>query len=586
MPHFPALRGQLTEQEVVDSFGGYDHRARIRDGAWYETRNLTSDFAPMLASRVRRANTHLAACALLEKGALAYVSPEGTLYYDFLPTGVTGLAPGPKQLVSMGAYLLIFPDKVYFNTADSGDWGSMEAHLSASTLGYEMCRYDGTDVEARFLQPDAPENPDNADYWIDTSGEKPRLRQWSEAVGDWVSVESVYLRIRLSTMGVLPRLFAVNDGVRISGSACGDVNGDKQIIALGGGENENDWLLVTGLLRETVQNTLLHIDRSVPALDFVCECRNRLWGCRYGLDENGEPVNEILCCALGDFRNWRQYAGLATDSWAGSVGSDGPWTGAVNFLGCPTFFKENRIHRLAVSPEGAHQITETVCRGVQKGSEKSLVVVNETLYYKSAADVCAYQGGFPESVSAALGSEVYHAAAAGALRGKYYLSMKDENEGGALFVYDIEKGLWMHEDDFYADGFARVGSELYALAAGTLWTMTGSLPVPGTEREEAPDWAAESGLLYGVLPENKRVSRYNIRLRLGRGSSVAVEVEYDSDGIWRSAGSISAENAATATYLFPVRPRRCDHLRLRLSGRGEVKIYSIARILEPGSDYR
>ena len=65
MPHFPALRGQLTEQEVVDSFGGYDHRARIRDGAWYETRNLTSDFAPMLASRVRRANTHLAACALL-----------------------------------------------------------------------------------------------------------------------------------------------------------------------------------------------------------------------------------------------------------------------------------------------------------------------------------------------------------------------------------------------------------------------------------------------------------------------------------------------------------------------------------------
>ena len=116
--------------------------------------------------------------------------------------------------------------------------------------------------------------------------------------------------------------------------------------------------------------------------------------------------------------------------------------------------------------------------------------------------------------------------------------------------------------------------------------MTGSLPVPGTEREDAPDWAAESGLLYGVLPENKRVSRYNIRLRLGRGSSVAVEVEYDSDGIWRSAGSISAENAATATYLFPVRPRRCDHLRLRLSGRGEVKIYSIARILEPGSDYR
>ena len=65
-----------------------------------------------------------------------------------------------------------------------------------------------------------------------------------------------------------------------------------------------------------------------------------------------------------------------------------------------------------------------------------------------------------------------------------------------------------------------------------------------------------------------------------------VYVQYDSDGVWRSAGGITAANAMTDACLFPVRPHRCDHLQLKLSGQGEVRILSISRILELGSDYR
>lgn len=92
--------------------------------------------------------------------------------------------------------------------------------------------------------------------------------------------------------------------------------------------------------------------RTAPDMDFVCQCGNRLWGCRYGND--GEKnINELYCCALGDFKNWNQYLGLSTDSWRASVGSDGVWTGAVNYLGSPVFFKENCIHRISVSSSGA-----------------------------------------------------------------------------------------------------------------------------------------------------------------------------------------------------------------------------------------
>ena len=166
--------------------------------------------------------------------------------------------------------------------------------------------------------------------------------------------------------------------------------------------------MVTGLLERASpdEGSVRSSSARVPEMDFVIECRNRLWGCRYGA-QDGKSLNEIYCCALGDFKNWRQYLGLSTDSWTASVGSDGPWTGAVNYLGCPMFFKENRIHRVSVSSVGAHQITETVCRGVQEGCAGSLQVVDETLLYKSRADICAYQGSFPESISDALGDELY-----------------------------------------------------------------------------------------------------------------------------------------------------------------------------------
>ncbi|MBR0040968.1 MAG: hypothetical protein IJP64_06285 [Oscillospiraceae bacterium] len=591
MPVFPTVDQQYTQQLVTDTFAGYDHQLKIPDGEWYDTKNLSSDHAPLMASRKPRGSTNLSATSLLEKDALAYVSENGTLYYNFEPTPVVGLSSGEKQMVGMGAYIVIFPDKVYFNTQDQTDYGSLEAHYTPSSASYQMCRYDGTAVSAT-AQSSAPLNPTNGQYWIDTSGDTHILKQWSASQDEWVSIETVYVKITFNTLGSVPAIFKEYDGVTISGSTV-DVNGDKVIYAVGGravstgDPGEADWIMVTGLL-DTIPSdpdTAVHIDRTVPALDYVCECQNRLWGCYYGLS-NGETVNEICCSALGDFKNWRQYMGLSTDSWTGSVGSDGQWTGAVNYLGCPTFFKENRIHRVTVSAEGAHRIDETVCRGVQKGSAKSLVVVNETLYYKSRSDVCAYQGGFPTGVSGAFGTVMYHDAAAGAINSKYYLSMLDEAGAAHLFVYDIARGIWLREDDLRVTQFARVDTELFAVSSNTLCTLLGSLPVGGAEAEENVAWEAVTGIQYYQYPENKRATRYNIRMKLAQGATLTVYVMYNSSGVWDEQGTVSAESEQIDSFLFPVRTHRCDHLQLKLAGSGDVRIYSISKILEVGSDYR
>ncbi|MCR4607634.1 MAG: hypothetical protein K5771_07925 [Oscillospiraceae bacterium] len=585
MPFLPEINIESQTRLMTSEFGGYDHNLKIADGDFYDTLNLTSEFSPLLADRRKRGTVRSFANAqgLLAKEQLAWVDG-GTLYYGGAATPVTGLSAGEKKLISMGAYICIFPDKMYYNTMDAADYGSMEAKyissLSGQTVRYQACRSDGEPIGLRTVSSTQPEQPANGQIWVNVSD--GGWYEYSSFQEEWIVIDTVYTKISFQSIGTVPGKFREYDGVTISGAYFDDLNGDKILYAVGGGEQEADFVVVIGPIEEdyTDTNGSVTIERSVPQLDFVCECGNRLWGCFYGND--GEKnINEVCCCALGDFRNWRQYMGAATDSWTASVGSDGPWTGAAAYLGSPVFFKENCLHRVVISAEGAHQLIETECRGVQKGSEKSLCLVGETLFYKGRTDVCAWQGGFPAVVSRALGAVRYSSASAGAIGSRYYICMTDEEGARNLFVYDTANAVWMKEDGLNCICFAGLGSELYALTeTGGVRYLTALLGTAGV-LEEAVLWMAETSVLYYELPDKKYVSRYNIRLRFT--GTAALEIEYDSSGVWLPAGSFTMDR--TDSIVIPVRPRRCDHLRFRLSGIGEVRIFSITRVIQRGSDY-
>lgn len=581
MAQLPAMKNEYQNRQFTDSFSGYRRRLKIDEGELYDCMNLSTQHYPLLSSRKKRGRVRSfsAPGGLVAKERLGWVD-EGVLYYGGEPTPLVDLSPGEKQLVGMGAYICVFPDKLYYNTADASDYGSMEAgYSSTGAVRVSLCRIDGVELGEPSLSDVAPEKPENAQLWIDTSTLPHVLRQWSAALGEWIEVPSVYTRLSFTSMGELPMLFKLNDGVEISGAKLEDINGAKLISAIGGDSESPDYIVFPGLIDAafTQNEGCITISRRVPDMDFVVECRNRLWGCKYG-SRDGENLNEIYCCALGDFKNWQQYAGLASDSWTASVGSDGPWTGAVNFMGYPTFFKENRIHRVSISAIGAHSVNETVCRGVQQGSAKSLAVVNETLFYKSRGEVCAYQGGFPLSVSEALGDESYSDAVAGAIGERYYISMKNSAGVHQLFVYDIGRKLWMREDELKVSAFAPLGAELYALCENQL------LALMGTEGETEPfvPWMAESGMLCYQYPERKYLSRYNFRVQMEEGAEMTIYVQYDSSGLWERKGTIRFRGTGSVTV--PVRPRRCDHLRIRLEGKGEFRLFSIAKILSIGSD--
>ena len=587
---YPRLDEIPSTREVVEVFRGYNHNLRIGDGEFFDMTNLVSDHYPVLAPRGARGvyASPEAPGGLIAKDALCYVDGRNFVINGY-PVDMGLSDEGPKQLISMGAYVIIMPDKKYINTADLTDFGNIEAEFkSTSTVSFALCRLDGSEYIVEYIQPEEPAEPENMTLWIDTSSEPHALRQWSDTSGMWVSIATCYVKI--STPGI-GKAFEKYDGITVSGLAdtLYDSSGEEitadDISALEGAaivwEKGDDFIVVVGMLDETrmISNEVT-ISRKMPNLDFVVESENRLWGCRYGVAANGDVVNEIYASKLGDFKNWNCFMSLSTDSYIASVGTDGQFTGAVTLPGQVLFFKENCIHKVYGNYPANFQIQTTICRGVQKGCERSLAIVNEIIYYKAKHAVCAYDGSLPREISSALGDVRYKTAVAGAHGNKYYISMEDTLGAWHLFVYDTARGMWHREDSLRADCFCSCREEMYCIDHDSqkIITMLGS----GTRDTGKVQWMAQTGPIGTSMPDMKYVSRLLVRMSLDIGTRVQILVQYDSMGSWEHLGQLNG--TSMRSFVIPLRPRRCDHFRLRIKGEGDARIYSITKTIEQGSD--
>ena len=574
---------------TVDTFRGYNHSLKINAGEFYDMKNLTSSYFPVLSPRHKRAEFNVSGDihSLYSKDKLLYVQ-DGKLYYggeeieDF--PELSSEYNDVRRMVSMGAYVVIFPDKVYLNTADLSDYGSIEAHYATeegTDVVYTICTLTGENYENYSTGKVAPKDVENGSLWLDTSDTPHVLKKYSEHDSMWVSIATTYVKISAENIG---KPFKEHDCVTISGSAVEDFNTDMIIWAC-----DDDYIIVAGIIDEMItQNTAFAVDRKCPDMDFVCQGENRIWGC------NSE-LNEIYCCKLGDFRNWRCYMGVASDSFAVTVGSDGAFTGAIRYGYYIMFFKENCIHKIyGVNPP--FEVATSFVRGVQKGSDKSLCVVNETLFYKSPTGICAYESGSPVAISDGFfGTLYYDKAIGGAFRDKYYISMQNGGKQ-TLFVYDLNRGTWHKEDDVEILEMTSSNNNLYMVvrkADNNVLYIADSEQAYGEFNgtlaewsiEDAVEWEAVTGLIGLDLPEKKYFNRLICRLEISEGSSVKVFVEYDSSGEWRELHSLTAQKTFGAT--FPINPEhRCDHFRLKLAGTGDVKIYSLTFNIEPGSEMK
>lgn len=572
-----------TSEEIITGFGGYRRNIKAGENEFYDEINMSSNMFPLMSPRNKRGTFRISGTSLhglFAKDRMCFINNGKLWYGDTCIQGLTFPDMSVKrQFVSMGTKIIVFPDKVYVDTADISDFGSLDATFTSSgTVTFSLCKADGTLYENYTVSRTTPLNPSNGDLWLDTAAEPNSLNQYSSYSGMWMPVAETYVKISSPLIG---SQFSKYDGVTVSGATDNRFNGSFTVWD----KTENS-IVVTGIISNVItQTSALTVSRTVPDMDFICENGNRLWGC-------SSRNNVIYASKLGDPKNFNCFMGISTDSYAVTVGTDGDFTGAVSFRGYVLFFKENCVHKIYGS-NPPYSVNSVFLRGVQKGSEKSLVILNETLYYKSPTGVCSYEGGVPLLISDELGEEYYKDAVAGALGNKYYICMSNKNNVRYLFTYDELSGLWHKEDQIDIKEFASHNCNLYFISengtnrflciadAENVYGNFASV-LGGYSAESSVPWQAETGLWGLSLPGNKYYSKITLMLKGEQGASVQVWFEYDNSGTWERKCSISVEN--TKSYTLPFITPRCGCLRMRICGTGKVTVLNVSRCVERGSE--
>ena len=458
-----------------------------------------------------------------------------TFYYDGAAKGT--VTAGQKTFTALGVYIVIFPDKAYYNTA-ADEFGNLEATWTGASLTFTNGKLYEEDAEANCIQA---AGVNWADYF---------------KAGDAVTIAGCTKHPENNKTPVIR-----------------EIDGDKlyfyeYIFTLDGEDGVTPYT-------ETGE---LSVSRTVPDLLFVCENENRLWGC---------DKTTIYASKLGDIFNWNVYDGLATDSYSVDTGSAGSFTACISYLGYPIFFKEDHIYKVYGSIPTNFEVMGSATLGVAAGSDQSLAVAGEILFYHSRAGIMAYSGGIPQPVGAAFGMERFEDAAGGSDGLKYYVSMADKDGNYLLYVYDTQRGTWHIEDATQATHFARCGGNLYMLDEdGKIW-ITGNIQNPPEEAalEDAFDWMAEFADWYEDSPNKKNVSKILLRVEVDEGAEVKLYIMFDSTGEWIPVNG-TLEGGVKRTYTLPIVPRRGDHYRIKLEGHGGCRVYSLAREYSDGSSLK
>lgn len=578
-----------SEERIIE-FKGLNRLAVVSEGEMSDMKNLTSDDYPILKQRKPRGRMSLPAgairpvqiMAIREKIAMIARMDEGYgFFYDGeLISEVQDLAQS-SRMVAINTKLCFFPQKTYLVIAPDGTIPSTDAY-------------------------------GHLDYQATISASSDNVEITDDAVEiTLASVAGIKADDALDISGTLTYTggsFEVNIAAAVDAV---DASANKIFLPL------NTFL---ELIPEGVASGIFNgsITREVPNLDHVVEWNNRLWGA-------SSTDNTVYACKLGDPTNWKYYQSTSLDSYYAQQGTDGEWTGVAKYSNHIIFFKQDTMCRIYGTSPATFQITNTEAFGVEKGSSKSVVTINDTVFYKSKIGIMAYDGGVPYCISDKFNAE-FREVVAGTEKRKYYASIHTKAGGYELMVFDIGKGLWHKEDNARFRSCATIGNKLYFIQYDddlltcsvnlpcSDWLLVGSENITGRvgvinsttpyEDKNSMEWMAEFGPFDEYLEEHKIYSKLSLRIHdvqagelilcdengqyilteynqeMGMPKWLEVYISID-EGPWELVELY--EPPEKNGEFIPIIPRRCDRYSVLLKGQGPCELKTLTRRVRKGS---
>lgn len=216
LPYLSEVQNTSKKYSVI--FRGLNYGEGAQDGEFAETYNLSTDKYPCITQRAERikAGEYTNPHTIHAKGKLLVI--DGTkVFYDGEEIEGATVTEGKKQTATVGNYIVIFPDKKYYNVAEK-KFGSMEETFTSTGLVFTSSTITAKN-NFKFIEGDA---------------------------------------------------------VTISGCSEASNNKESQVII----RNVSGKVLTfdDNVFTPKTESASVTIKRSVPELDFICESNYRLWG--------------------------------------------------------------------------------------------------------------------------------------------------------------------------------------------------------------------------------------------------------------------------------------------------------------------
>ena len=314
LPYMTAATGKNRKQIIA--FAGLNYGQGAGDGELAESWGLSSARFPCLSQRDGRktAGTYTSPTGLYARGKLCVV--DGT---DFLYDGkvVGHVTAGEKQCATINTKIVIFPDKVYYDT-EAEKFGMLAAEypgfpgdvtFTANTLTVpeqsyidqaaenaetkgsvaadtSITAYTGASVNkttgaltmsgGTAGTPDKLKAGDYIQYDCDSSKEYMVVQSSAKQSDGTYQITYLLHTAALHKYPGFDELFKAGDAIEISGcTTCAANNGSHIIRSLEARKLTftKDIFTKTGVEAGTVM-----LERKVPDLTCICECDNRIWG--------------------------------------------------------------------------------------------------------------------------------------------------------------------------------------------------------------------------------------------------------------------------------------------------------------------
>ena len=578
-------------------FYGLSHTNGAGEGAIYDMMNLSADDFPLISVRRRRRYSTVLKEQIItdfyitdfysDGEHLFVIVQEGQAYALYVDgSRVDDFGEYSSDLVhsiaTIGTRTVIAPEMMIYDSADE-TFSAAASKTPEIECVFRDGTYAGEDAKACTIE-----------YRGDDTG-----FDFSKyfKVGDGITIEGatdqannktlVLREISATTLGFYEYSFLIpeEEEETTDGEGDGESTSDTETETTDTGDTgdgtEGDTTEDTTEVKKPPAETELQtltLSRTVPEIDFICENENRLWGCR---------GSQIYSSKVGDPTNWNVFDGVASDSYAVQVGSKGDFTACCSYLGYPIFFKEDNIYKVYGSYPSQFQVLASASLGVKKGSHKSLAVAGEILFFLSRVGIMAYSGGIPQHVSSCFGNDVLTGGVAGSNGRKYFVSLKNSEGSKYTYVYDTEYKLWHKEDSLDIVGFGYAGGLFFAIPDGTIYADGSNEAQAEWLRlvQEGPfDSFVEFADFTDENPNRKGVSKIQLRLDLEEGASVKAKIKLDGEreGEWKDISTISTTNKRS--YYLPIIPKRADHYKIRLEGKGEWRLHSLTVERYSGSE--